>query len=394
MTTIAAEPGRERPVGPIRILELRSVRGTGGGPEKTILLSAAGADKERFAVTVCYIRDRRDDVFAIGERARQLGVDYVEVFESHSFDPRIWRQLRQLIRSREVDIVHAHEYKTDLLALMLARAERIVPLATAHAWTGHSLRERLFYYPADKRILVRYPRVIAVSSEIREELVRAGAAPGRVSVVLNGIDPALFRRDPRRVEQARASLGLSPNEFVIGSVGRLEPQKRFDLLVEAVAELLPRHPQLRLLIAGDGSLAAPLRSLIGRLGVEDKCRLLGHTGDVVGLHHALDLFVQSSEYEGTPNVVLEAMALETPIVATDAGGTKEVAEPDLHALIVPIRSREALSAAIGKALDDPASTAARVRAARERVEGPLSFAERTRAVERVYEELAHNRPRS
>ena len=74
---------------PIRVLELRSVRGTGGGPEKTILLGAARSDPARVAVTVCYIRDARDQVFAIGERARALGVDYVEPVERGSFDPRI-----------------------------------------------------------------------------------------------------------------------------------------------------------------------------------------------------------------------------------------------------------------------------------------------------------------
>src|SRR5689334_16405599 len=75
---------------PVRVLELRSVRGTGGGPEKTILLSAAMADPASTSVTVCYLRDRRDGVFAIHERAQSAQVDYVEVPERHSFDPGVW----------------------------------------------------------------------------------------------------------------------------------------------------------------------------------------------------------------------------------------------------------------------------------------------------------------
>jgi glycosyltransferase involved in cell wall biosynthesis len=310
--------------------------------------------------------------------------------ESHSFDPRIWRQLRQIIRSRSIQIVHAHEYKTDLLALLLARAEGIVPLATAHGWSGHSRRERFLYYPADKRLLARYPQVIAVSSQIRQDLIRAGAAPNRVSVVLNGIDPNVFRRDPRRAEKVRMDLGLSPDEFVIGCVGRLGPEKRFDLVIETFADLVARRPQLRLLIAGDGGLAPELRSLVTRLRLDNVCRLLGHTTDIVGLHHAFNLFVQGSDHEGTPNAVLEAMAMGTPVVATDAGGTRELAEPDVHALIVPVGNRERLAAAIERVIDDPASTQARVRAARERVEGPLSFSARTRTIERVYEQLVRD----
>ena len=95
---------------PIRVLELRSVRGTGGGPEKTILAGAARSDPGRFAVTVCYIRDRRDEIFALDRVAADLGVDYVEVAERHSFDRGIWKQLRALVRDRHIDIVHAHEY--------------------------------------------------------------------------------------------------------------------------------------------------------------------------------------------------------------------------------------------------------------------------------------------
>lgn len=94
---------------PVRVLEIRSVRGTGGGPEKTILLSAARFDPDRVQTTVCYIRDARDDVFGIDKRAAAMGVDYVEVHERHSFDPSAWAALRRVVRERQIDIVHAHE---------------------------------------------------------------------------------------------------------------------------------------------------------------------------------------------------------------------------------------------------------------------------------------------
>ena len=128
--------------GPVRVLELRSVRGTGGGPEKTLLLGAARTDPSRFAVTVCYLRDARDPQFSIDRMASSLSVDYVEIVERHSIDPWIWPALRRLVRERSVDIVHAHDYKTDLIALALARFAGVAPLATAHGWTGQSVRER------------------------------------------------------------------------------------------------------------------------------------------------------------------------------------------------------------------------------------------------------------
>jgi glycosyltransferase involved in cell wall biosynthesis len=372
---------------PIRVLELRSVRGTGGGPEKTILLGASQAKPNEFTITVCYLRDTRDTMFAIDERARAAGVDYVEVIERHSFDALVWSRLRELVRERGIQIVHAHEYKTDFLAWLLARAEGIVALATVHGWTGHSPRERYLYYPLDKQLLRRFPRLIAVSSQIRDDLIRAGVRPDRISTVLNGIDPQAFRRINDSRAHARAIHGLTDQDIVVGSIGRLEPQKRFDLLIEAAARLRGRYPTLRVLIAGEGSARPALAAAIDRLGLSAWCSLLGHRTDVVLLHHAFDLFVQSSDYEGTPNAVLEAMALETPIVATSAGGTAELVRDRLDGLIVPSGDLDALTRAMDEALASPAETAQRTANARRRVETDLSFEMRTRRVESIYRQL-------
>jgi glycosyltransferase involved in cell wall biosynthesis len=372
---------------PIRILEFRSVRGTGGGPEKTILLGTAATDRRRYEITVCYLRDERDEVFGIDEWAGRLGVDYVELRERHSLDVSVWPKLRAIVREQRIDIIHAHDYKTNLLALATARVDGVVPLSTAHGYTGHAWRERGLYYPLDKHVLAWFPRVIAVSSEIRDELIRCGVVPGRVQVVLNGIDHRQFVRRPALREKMRTELQLSDGEFVIGAVGRAEPQKRFDLLIQAVESLRVRKPEIRLVIVGDGSSRASLDDYIRQHDLNGVCRLLGHRGDVQDVHHAFDLFVQSSTYEGTPNAVLEAMALESPVVATDVGGTAELIENGVHGVIVPPGASEALAAAILRAMDDPLGTAARARAARRRVELDLSFARRMQRVEAVYDEL-------
>jgi glycosyltransferase involved in cell wall biosynthesis len=372
---------------PIRILELRSVRGTGGGPEKTILLGTARTDARRFEITVCYLRDRRDNVFSVDTRAAALPVDYIELLESHSFDWSIFRRLRRIVRDRKIDIVHAHDYKTDLLAWLLSKTEAVTPLSTVHGWTGHTPRELRFYYPFDKWILSFFPKLIAVSTDIRDELVRCGADGSRISTVLNGIDPEAFRRDRSREDTLRGRLGVDRSSFVIGTVGRLEPQKRFDVLIDAFATLYAEQPNLKLFIAGDGSLAEPLKEQIARLGLTNCCTLLGHRTDVSDLHHAFDLFVQSSDYEGTPNAVLEAMALETPIVATSAGGSAEIVRDRVDGLIVKPGDVRALAAAMRDAIGDAGALAGRAASARTRVETDLSFDTRMRTVEAIYVDL-------
>src|SRR5262249_39847536 len=127
----------------VRVLELRSVWGTGGGPDKTILAGAA-LHSDIIEPVVCYIRDARDATFSIGARARELGIDYEEVVERHSLDYSIWPALRQLVRRRAINIVHAHDYKTDVLALALARCEDVIPLSTAHGFVGSGTKERYF----------------------------------------------------------------------------------------------------------------------------------------------------------------------------------------------------------------------------------------------------------
>src|SRR4030095_15080295 len=122
----------------------------------------------------------------------------------------------------------------------------------------------------------------------------------------------------------------------------------------------------------------------------DRVRLVGHV-DVIPFHHGLDLFVQSSEYEGTPNVVLEAMALETPIIATDVGGTAELAFDGQHALIVQPGDVAALTAAMKRCLSDPIATRTRAQTARRRVETDLSFDRRMARIDEIYARLIASR---
>jgi glycosyltransferase involved in cell wall biosynthesis len=376
---------------PIRILELRSVWGTGGGPEKTILLGTARTDPTRFAVTVCYLRDRRDPVFSIDAKAADLPIEYIELVEAHSFDPGIFTKLRRTVRERAIDIVHSHDYKTNVLAWLLAKFEPVVPLSTVHGWTGHSQRERWVYYPLDKRVLTRFPTAIAVSSDVRNELLNHGAHPDNVRVVLNGIDPVMFRRDRSRGPAVRRALGLQDSDVVIGAVGRLEPQKRFDLLIDAFAALRSHRANAHLVIAGDGSLRTDLNAHAERLSLSDSCHLLGHRTDIADIHHAFDLFVQSSDYEGTPNAVLEAMALESPTIATNAGGTEEILRDGIDGVIIGKGSVRVLQDAIESALAEPRATRERASSARRRIETVLSYEARMRAVEAIYLELFERR---
>ncbi|HEV8630820.1 MAG TPA: glycosyltransferase [Thermoanaerobaculia bacterium] len=370
---------------PIRVLELRAVRGQGGGPDKTIFVGAAQADPRRLAITLCVLRRPHQEPFWMESRAAALGLDYVELVDRWALDTATFTALHKLVRSRGIDIVHSHDYKTDLLAYLLARVAPVVPLATAHGWTGSTWRERLLYYPADRLLLARFPQVVAVAAGIRDTLLRGGADRRCVEVVLNGVEATPGGRE-HRVE-VRRQWGFGDEELVVGGVGRLERQKRFDLLLAAFATLRERRPELRLVIAGEGELVAALRRLAVERGVAADCRFLGHRSDVDHLHHGFDVFVQSSDYEGSANALLEAMLGGTPIVATAVGGSGELLAHGIHGLLVPRGDLAELVAAIDTVLAHPGGAQARASAARGRALDELSFARRQLRLLEIYERV-------
>jgi glycosyltransferase involved in cell wall biosynthesis len=220
-----------------------------------------------------------------------------------------------------------------------------------------------------------------------DTLRRAGVASSRVSTILNGIDHHAWRRDGTREPGARSAFGVEPDAFVVAAVGRLEQQKRFDVLLDAFEKRWRTRQNLRLLVAGEGECRRGLEAMAADRGLAGVCRFLGHCHDVATFHHTADLFVQSSDYEGTSNALLEAMALETPVVATNVGGTSELITHGVHGLLVPPRDPAALADAIEYTVADRAATARRVAAARARVEHELSFDARMASIESVYEEL-------
>ncbi len=372
---------------PLRILVLRGLDGAGGGAEHIILNTAASLDRQQFEMRICCMRREGDRLYDLDQRAATQRLDYCEVLHNGALDRHVLSKLSRVVDQFSPDLIHSHDYKASFYASRLARRFRLSRLATAHGWTGHTARERWLYYPADKLHLSRYPGVIAVSNEIRKTLLLRGARPDRVCVVLNAVDLERYEREETVRQSVRAELGLDDTEIVVGAAGRIEPQKRFDLLVEAFGKLHEQRPETRLLIAGEGSQFHQIEQQIARQGLQSVCRMLGHCPQITRTYHAFDLLVQSSDYEGTPTVVVEAMALGIPVVATEAGGTGQLLQDKIHGRLVPCRDTTALRQAITETLDDPIATAERTAAARRRVEGALSFDQRTRRLERIYRQM-------
>jgi glycosyltransferase involved in cell wall biosynthesis len=185
-----------------------------------------------------------------------------------------------------------------------------------------------------------------------------GLKPGRIGVLRNGVDFGdQARASPARIRERRAALGVAETAPLIGGVFRLFPEKRPMLWVDAAAEIARRNPQARFVIWGQGVLEAELRRHIDSCSLGDRLTLAGVTEDVLSALSALDVFMLTSLKEGTPNVVLEAQWVGTPVVAVEAGGTAEALDPGRTGWIVDPPTPETLADAVCRLLDDPAARA-------------------------------------
>jgi glycosyltransferase involved in cell wall biosynthesis len=253
-------------------------------------------------------------------------------------------------RRRDYDIVDAWLHPADSVAA-LTRPLTGIPVVMS-ARLGRSSRmggpvTRIL----DAAVFRLTDAVVANADLTAADARQQGVPAGKVHIVRGGVRVMPRSSAPER-RAHRAALGVGDDEFVIGCVGNFRTMKRQDLLIAAFAAILPAVPRARLVLVGDGELRPRIEAQVRELGLAGRVILFGTATDLPPLYEAFDLFVQASNSEGLPNVLLEASAAGLPIVATDAGGTGEVIRDGQTGLLVPIDDLPALSAAIGRAAQD------------------------------------------
>lgn len=378
---------------PIRLLELRSAWGAGGGPEKTILVSAARHDRARVRPKVVYLKDPGDEKFASGVRlrAREAGTRILELPDRSRFDLGCVKRLRRM--AQRADVIHAHDYKTDVYGLLLGRGGgRAKLVATAHGWTRDNAKVRV-YEKVDLAALRRYDRVIAVSEATRRDLLAGGVAEERITLLRNAIDEEVWK--PRNaVGTLRDELGLRDGDLVVGTVTRLSYEKGVDLFVEMAARvdawLTSRLgpgcvPRATFLVLGDGPERESVEEQARKAGVLSRIRFLGHRRDVLRALNTFDVFVLPSRVENAPNALLEGMAVGKACVTFDVGGNGETLADTGR--LVPAFDTARMAGEVLWLLGDDGRRRSFGLAARERVEREFSFRRRLQKIEALYEDV-------
>ena len=308
---------------------------------------------EGCAVTFDRRRDYRGPPNDFVTAAGELGLDVELIPERRRFDLSVIPSLRSVVESRQPDLLVTNSVKSHFV-LWRSRLWQEYPwVAFHHGYTATDLKMRV-YNRLDQWSLPKADRLVTVCQVFARELANATGVPiEHISVQHNAI------RRPQPVstgdaEALRKRLGIAGNESVVLSVGRLSREKAHLDLLEAFKQLSELRPEIssQLIIVGDGPERARLEAAAESLGCKERVIFTGQVNDVRVFYAAADVFVLPSHSEGSPYVLLEAMAANLPILATAVGGVPEMVENNESALLVPPNDPPSLAASIARLLTD------------------------------------------
>ena len=323
---------------PLRVVQIDAGREWRGGQNQVRLLTRELA--RRPGVDVRLVTSATGP---LASRARAERLPLTAVPWTIGLDPRaLWGLAREVRRTRP-QVLHAHDSHALALALVARYlAPRPQPRVLAYRLVDFPVRPGSNWFRAD--------HVAAVSDAVRAVLVARGLPPARTTTIPPGVDPEELRAAAEPRLGVRERLGLASGTPVAANVGALVGQKDQLTLIRAAHAARPARPDLHWVIAGEGARRGELEAERDRLALADRVHLLGHVERVPALIGESDVVVVSSVGEGLPNVVLEALALGTPVIGTCVGGMPEVLPA---ACLVPPRDPDALARAVTGALVTP-----------------------------------------
>lgn len=367
---------------PLNILHLRDTYEI-GGPGKTILETHRAINRDRFRLFL--------GVFAIGDEnattpftveAKRIELPVHVVRGGNRYDPHLIGRVIDLVKALQIDILHAHEVKSDVIAYLAAKFHAVPIVTTLHGWIGNGLKQRAMI-ALDKRIVRGFDRVIAVSRRIEHELVAAGVPPDKICLLHNAIVSERYQRTGQRGLLSELA-GRSIAHPVIASIGRFSHEKGHADLIAAMGIVHRKGHKFSLVLVGDGPERPKLIQQVKSLGLEDSVYLPGYIKDPQRLLEEIDLMVLPSHTEGLPNAALEALLMEVPVLATSVGGTPEVITDGETGKLVPAHSPDELAAGIIEFLASSEAWKHMASRGRDVVKTNFDFQARTRKLESIY----------
>lgn len=354
-----------------------------GGAERMAVNLIRGLVQDRFDVAAVSLYDRQGTDLEL--MLQESGVPVWYLGKRLGFDPRMYVRLNQVLRRLQPDVIHTHQYVLRYVWPLPAYRRAAVRVHTVHNVAEKEVDApgRWLHHMAFRSGVVPVAIAHAVSLSLRR-VYGLKATP----LIPNGIPVERYNNPTVPRTNWRLGEGFDDEAVLFVSIGRLDPQKNHALLLKAFAEgPAATDPRTQLLIVGEGSLRPILEQQAMTLGLSHRVRFLGFRTDIPEVLAAADVFVSSSDYEGNPLAVMEAMAAGKPVIATAVGGVPELVEHERTGILVKSRDVQALATAMNRFLKNAPERIAMGR------QGALKAAElfdvRTMvaAYERLYESL-------
>ena len=366
----------------INILHLRDSPWV-DGPGRTILESASRINPEKYGYFIGAFCNKNSQGNPFIDTAVERKLKVFRIDESYSLDWTILSQIERLIVREKVDIIHTHEVRSDLFGLVAAKMAGVPVMTTLHGWIQNGLKGKLFT-KIDKGILRFFDHVIVVSEKMKDEVLRYSVRPEKVSVLHNALFIENFRRNSGD-RSFRGEIGVNDETLLVGNIGRLSPEKGQADFIRSAAKVLSRNKNARFVLIGIGEDKPHLEALSRSLGLDEKVLFLGYRSDMVQVYNSLDLVVQTSYTEGMPNVVLEALAMEVPVIATDVGGTSEVIKNNHTGVLVGPGKTEIIAENILNFIRTRDVFAKMAKYGKKSVVKNFNFDERTKKLSELYD---------
>lgn len=355
---------------------------TVGGAEKTLFALATLLDHRRFE-TASVVSLKPEGHYA--QRLAAQGVRVETLNLARAPRPSDARRLAEIIERERPDIVHAVMYQAIQLARM-AKKRSSVPFKLVSSPRVNYRSRSLVTLLVDRWLKNRDDLLIAESEASRRFLIsQLGYKPAKVITIRNGVDLAGWPASKIDRQKKRMELRLGAADVLVGAIGRLDRQKGFATLIEAMARL--KQTPLRCVILGDGPERGRLEGLIRRHHLERSVWLLGEKTEIPSWLSAFDVYCLPSLWEGLPNALLEAMALGLPVVASRVDGVPEAVTSAKDGLLVPPAKPAALAAALKTLSADPALRASLGAAAKASISERFTLRRMIEEYERAYEVL-------
>jgi glycosyltransferase involved in cell wall biosynthesis len=337
-------------MGRIKVMQLGSPTALYGA-ERWIMAIVRHLDCSIFNTNIAVIRDdpALDPPLIHAARAQGLDAHCIDAFGRVNFSAI--GKLRALIKEQQIDILHTHGYKTDIIGLFAVRGTRCKLVTTPHGWSVDAGIKLAAYEALDRFLFRFFDAVVPLSDTLYSELKKRGSLGAKLHLIANGVDLSEIdtaQRVAAPIMEMRQSGG-----FIIGYIGQLISRKGLNCLLRAFAAW--ERPGKQLVLVGEGPQRDALEALSRTLGIDDSVQFVGFQSDRIAWLRGFDVFVLPSHLEGIPRCLMEAMAAAVPVIASDIPGCRDIVKDGETGQLFAVDDAAGLTRALERLTDVQAS---------------------------------------